>query len=243
MQSTKDAIISLDRHGHVVFWNRGAEEIFGYAAEDMLNQPVTRVIPERFRKAHQQGILRAAAAGHLTCQERCSNWWGYDSMERNFLWSLHWRPGKLLVGPFFYRDHLRYHRAKRSEDTINALVRGTASVTGEEFFPVLVRQLAAALEVSNAFVTSLVPESQTKLRILASWEKTAWGETFEYESRPTPCGVVLRDGMALYDKDVQNSFPEDPRLRNLNMSSYLGIAMSEAPERSSAMLALWMPLP
>ena len=225
VQSTKDAIISLDRHGHVVFWNRGAEEIFGYAAEDMLNQPVTRVIPERFRKAHQQGILRAAAAGHLTVSGTMFELVGLRLDGTEFPLEFTLAAWKASSGLFFTGIIRDITERKRSEDTINALVRGTASVTGEEFFPVLVRQLAAALEVSNAFVTSLVPESQTKLRILASWEKTAWGETFEYESRPTPCGVVLRDGMALYDKDVQNSFPEDPRLRNLNMSSYLGIAM------------------
>jgi PAS domain S-box-containing protein len=68
VQSTGDAIILMDTRGQVAFWNSGAEKIFGYTAEQMLEQPVTRIIPQRFREAHQRGVERVAAAGRLTLQ-------------------------------------------------------------------------------------------------------------------------------------------------------------------------------
>jgi PAS domain S-box-containing protein len=68
VQSTDNAIIVMDTEGQAIFWNRGAEKCFGYAAEEMVGQPVTRIIPERFREAHQRGIQRVAAAGRLTVQ-------------------------------------------------------------------------------------------------------------------------------------------------------------------------------
>ncbi|HPW14405.1 MAG TPA: PAS domain S-box protein, partial [Nitrospira sp.] len=68
VQSTGDAIILMDTRGQVAFWNSGAEKIFGYTAEQMLGQPVTRIIPQRFREAHQRGVERVAAAGRLTLQ-------------------------------------------------------------------------------------------------------------------------------------------------------------------------------
>ena len=68
VQSTGDAIILMDTRGQVAFWNNGAEKIFGYTAEQMLGQPVTRIIPQRFREAHQRGVERVAAAGRLTLQ-------------------------------------------------------------------------------------------------------------------------------------------------------------------------------
>jgi PAS domain S-box-containing protein len=225
VQSTKDAIISLDRHGQVVFWNRGAEEIFGYAAEQMLNQPVTRVIPERFREAHQQGIRRAAAAGRLTVSGTMFELVGLRRDGTEFPLEFTLAAWKAQSGLFFTGIIRDITERKRSEEAINALVRGTASVTGEEFFPVLVRQLAAALEVSYAFVTELIPGSRTKLRILASWERTAWGAPIEYESGHTPCGIVLRDGMAYYASDVQRAFPDDRYLIDRAITSYLAIAM------------------
>jgi PAS domain S-box-containing protein len=98
-------------------------------------------------------------------------------------------------------------------------------VIGEEFFPVFVRCLAAALDVSYAFVTERVPERGTKFRILAGWEKTGWGTPFEYESAKTPCGIVLRDGVAFYSADVQRAFPDDQHLIDADISSYLGSAL------------------
>ena len=68
VQSTGDAIILMDSQGKVVFWNRGAEKSFGYAAEEMVGQPVARIVPERLREAHQRGVQRVAAAGRLTVQ-------------------------------------------------------------------------------------------------------------------------------------------------------------------------------
>lgn len=66
VQSTGDAIILMDTRGNVAFWNSGAEKIFGYAAREIFGQPVTRIIPERFREAHNRGVKRVAAAGQLT---------------------------------------------------------------------------------------------------------------------------------------------------------------------------------
>ncbi|MCW5798564.1 MAG: PAS domain S-box protein [Nitrospira sp.] len=68
VQSTGDAIILMDTRGNVAFWNSGAEKIFGYTAREIFGQPVTRIIPERFREAHLQGVARVAAAGRLTMQ-------------------------------------------------------------------------------------------------------------------------------------------------------------------------------
>ncbi len=66
VQSTSDAIVLMDTRGNVAFWNNGAENIFGYTADEIFGQPVTRIIPERFREAHLRGVARVAAAGRLT---------------------------------------------------------------------------------------------------------------------------------------------------------------------------------
>ena len=45
VQSSDDAIIGKNLDGIVTSWNAGAETIFGYAAEEMVGQPVLRLIP------------------------------------------------------------------------------------------------------------------------------------------------------------------------------------------------------
>ena len=43
--NSADAIISLDNHGHVTTWNRGAEMMFGYAAEEILGEHFKLIVP------------------------------------------------------------------------------------------------------------------------------------------------------------------------------------------------------
>ncbi|MDY3560118.1 PAS domain S-box protein [Gemmata sp. JC673] len=52
VESATDAIITTDRHGLVVGWNRGAERVFGCPADAAAGSDITRIIPARYRAAH-----------------------------------------------------------------------------------------------------------------------------------------------------------------------------------------------
>jgi PAS domain S-box-containing protein len=45
VESSEDAIIGKTLDGIITSWNRGAEKIYGYSAEEMLNQPVSMLMP------------------------------------------------------------------------------------------------------------------------------------------------------------------------------------------------------
>lgn len=62
-QSANDAFISGDAEGNIVFWNAGAQRLFGYNEQEILGRPLTLLIPERFREAHRQGMQRFLASG------------------------------------------------------------------------------------------------------------------------------------------------------------------------------------
>ncbi len=75
-----DAIWAVDGEERIIAWNRGAEEIFGYTSEDMLGEPVSRLIPadlieqrepERLRKALRElGSVRDYQTRRLTKEGR-----------------------------------------------------------------------------------------------------------------------------------------------------------------------------
>ncbi len=58
-QSANEAIVTADSAGNIIEWNRSAQTIFGYSEDELLGQPLTALMPARFREAHQAGIRRA----------------------------------------------------------------------------------------------------------------------------------------------------------------------------------------
>ena len=63
VKSATDAIIVGDGHGRIVSWNRSASKLFGYADEEVIGEPLTLLMPARYRHAHEQGLARLESTG------------------------------------------------------------------------------------------------------------------------------------------------------------------------------------
>ena len=70
VETACDAIVSIDSPGNVVFWNPGAEAMFGYSVDEMVGKPLTLIMPERFREAHQAKMNQANSAGGIAIEGR-----------------------------------------------------------------------------------------------------------------------------------------------------------------------------
>ncbi len=63
VEGTHEAIVFADREGHVALWNGGAEEMFGYRADEVLGKSLEAIIPERLRARHDEGYRKVMATG------------------------------------------------------------------------------------------------------------------------------------------------------------------------------------
>ncbi|MCS6848226.1 MAG: PAS domain S-box protein [Anaerolineae bacterium] len=57
-----DAVIAFDGEQRILFFNKGAEAIFGYTAEEVLGQPLDILLPERFIEIHRRHFEEFAAS-------------------------------------------------------------------------------------------------------------------------------------------------------------------------------------
>lgn len=64
-QSAADAIVTADKKGKIIAWNNAAKTIFGYSEREIIGQPLTKLMPELYRKPHHKGIHRLYEGGNF----------------------------------------------------------------------------------------------------------------------------------------------------------------------------------
>ncbi|MDP9363684.1 MAG: PAS domain S-box protein, partial [Chloroflexota bacterium] len=73
VDSSEDAVIGKTLDGTVTSWNRGAERLYGYAAEEVVGDPIAMIVPPE-RREELAGIMERLAQG-----ERIAN---HDTVRR-----------------------------------------------------------------------------------------------------------------------------------------------------------------
>ena len=63
LSAQSDAIVAADKDGTIVFWNPGAERIFGYSRTEAVDQSLDIIIPIPLRKRHWDGYRRVMEGG------------------------------------------------------------------------------------------------------------------------------------------------------------------------------------
>jgi len=109
--------------------------------------------------------------------------------------------------------------ASQDLEALRAIVEGTASTTGDEYFQQLVKHLAAAVGTHHAFVSEFI--SPRSIRTLAFWSKDRIVPNVEYDLPGTPCQEVIDGDFCFYPSGLQNKYPEKEK----GIESYLGVPL------------------
>jgi PAS domain S-box-containing protein len=62
VQSSHDAILQVTLAGYITFWNAGASQLYGYAAEEAIGSPITMLVPPG-EEEEVAGLLRRLRRG------------------------------------------------------------------------------------------------------------------------------------------------------------------------------------
>jgi PAS domain S-box-containing protein len=170
VQSSDDAIVSKNLDGIITSWNKGAERVFGYTAEEVVGQPITIVIPQD-RQDEERTILTRIRRG-----ERIEH---FETVRQRKHGSLIWvsltispvknAEGKIVGASKIARDITEQkrtsdliatlareaeHRSKNVLATVQATVNLSQSDTSEGLKQAIEGRIQALANVNSLFVDS-----------------------------------------------------------------------------------------
>ena len=114
-ESTRDAIITADGDGLILYSNKAATRLFGYAPEELVGQPLTILMPDRFKALHLAGLSRFKTTHEARVVGRTVELFGLTSDGREFPIELSlstWRDGGKIYFAGIVRDTTERKRAE-----------------------------------------------------------------------------------------------------------------------------------
>jgi diguanylate cyclase (GGDEF)-like protein/PAS domain S-box-containing protein len=226
-----DAIVTITPDGIIRWFNRGAERIFGYRAEEVIGQPVTLLMPERYRELCVAGLHRYLRTGEAHVVGGTTDLVGLRNDGSEFpiemsLGETHEDGERLFTGVI--RDVTERNEAeaviKESEERFRSLVKHTSDIITILEADGTIRYVSPAVER----VVGYKPEEQIGTNAFGSVhpaDREQASNTFaEVLKRPglhppLEFRVPHKDGSWRYLEHVVNSLLEDPTVRGVVITS------------------------
>jgi formate hydrogenlyase transcriptional activator len=236
IEGAAEGIILYDKELRYLIFNPFMERLTGVPAQELLGRRAIDVFP-RLGPSGIEASLKRALTGEVVQVPDVlvpSHGADGDDVWESCTFAPHRNASGEIVGVIgLVRDVTDRHIA---EDTFRSIVVGTASATGNEFFPSLAQHMAKALRVRYAFITDC--DDQKRAKALAFWKGDQPGESFEFDIADTPCEKVLHGEVCHYREGLQKLFPLDTGLVDLQAESYLGVPMLDRTGRVIGHIAI-----
>lgn len=70
VESATDAIISINVNGRITGWNQGATQMFGYTSQEIIGQPLTRLMPQETTEQFLASFRQTSETGRLSLPQK-----------------------------------------------------------------------------------------------------------------------------------------------------------------------------
>jgi two-component system sensor histidine kinase/response regulator len=175
VQTASDAIVSSDSNGNIIFWNQGAEKMFGHSAGEALGKPLTFIMPPRFQEAHQKGLQGLISLGKKNSSGKTIEVVGLRKDGKEFPVELSLATWKTRDGTFFTGISRNTTERKQAEEALHQAKKDAeiANRAKTEFLANMSHEIRTPM---NAIIgmadllqeTPLTPEQQQYVRVFNS---------------------------------------------------------------------------
>jgi PAS domain S-box-containing protein len=115
-------------------------------------------------------------------------------------------------------------RRRRIQEVVVNVAQAVSSGTGAEFFALLTQNLVAAMGGSGGIIGRFDPIANS-IETLSFVLNGVQQSNVTYNLTGTPCEKVMDGEVCVFQKNLQQQFPEDHFLRELEIEAYAGIPL------------------
>jgi PAS domain S-box-containing protein len=257
VDSSEDAIISKDLNGVITSWNKSAERVFGYWADEAIGRTVAELLIPSDRQQEEPTILARLRRG-----ERVEH---FETVRRRKDGSLldvslmispvKDRNGRIVGASKIARDISDQKRAERAIQTLNARLTADLSAMTrvqqlstrplplDGYGEVLQEIVAAAVEITGADMGNIQLIENGELKIIA--HRGFQAPFLDFFNRAlageAACGTVLQKRERVIVEDIDNSpiFANTPALAIMQHAGVRAVQATPLITRSGEILGVF----
>ncbi|MFA8434599.1 MAG: sigma 54-interacting transcriptional regulator [Marinifilaceae bacterium] len=204
IENLHDSILWIDEKGRIIRGNQSACDLYACTKEEILQLHLWELLsaikedewPTHWKNLAQSKKLMYESDFFIT--EGTS--FKVEVIE-NYL-----EFEKEGYGCCFIRD---ISRLKSSETLLRKITKGTANKIGEDYFISLVKNITQTIGSQYVAVTECLTPDRTRLRTLAYVKSEKILENIEYETKDTPCEIVMEGKDFVCSQDLEKEFPRE----------------------------------
>jgi PAS domain S-box-containing protein len=201
IESSDDAIVSKDLNGVITSWNRGAERLFGYSAEEAIGKSVVTLIPQDRHDEEREILARVGRGERVDHYETVRQRKDGSLIEISLTVSpVRNREGRITGASKIARDITEQKRAKEKNDLLVGEIKHRIRNTMATVHAIAAQTLhGASREELAAFLARLQALARSHDQLtLENWNRTPLG------------GVVDQALAAFQDKNCRCFVTEGP---------------------------------
>lgn len=116
---------------------------------------------------------------------------------------------------------------RRMQQAVRTIMKAAATCSGETLMQLLVQQIAQVIGADYCFLGKLLPDNNS-VRTLVLVEHGQIGSNITYSLSHTPCESVFTGTTCIYANQIQQQFPADIMLQDLNVQAYVGTPIRDS---------------
>lgn len=233
LNTSNDAVFLIDDTLRFVFVNNTACRSLGYSREELLTMGPPDIDPD---------VTPEVARAMVNTMAGCSGLPKFETRHRT-------KDGRIypveIGGAVFKYEGRTFGLSvvrdvterKRMDDVLRFVAQRGWQAGGKNFFEALVGYLGQTLGVDYAMVAKL-GEAQGSAETVALYARGAVVPNIRYDLASTPCEHVMGQNYCCYPSCVQQLFPEDSLLVNMDAESYAGIPLWDSCGQPLGLIAV-----